>query len=104
MKRKIFLLLLAMTCCFGLFSMAVAAVDVNDLTAANLLGEFENFKFYFDPETGTIIVVGVGPMPEFPEGEAPWAAYAHLIKRIVISEGVTAISKNAFKKVLNTIN
>ena len=56
----------------------------------------DNIKWEFDMSTGTLTISGKGDMEEFPDS-APWADYVDYIKKVVITEGVTSISKNSFK-------
>ena len=47
--------------------------------------------------TGTMSVVGEGPMADYTEGEAvPWAADAGFLRSLAIDNGVTTVGKRAF--------
>lgn len=49
----------------------------------------ENVSWSFD--NGTLIFKGSGEMYNFKESDIPWKDGAHLIKRIVVEEGVTSV-------------
>ncbi len=59
-------------------------------------GEFEGFTYYFDDETGTLVIDGEGPMPSFEGRMAPWSVYSDKVAHVILNEGITSVSANAF--------
>ncbi len=47
-------------------------------------------------ENGILTISGAGPIPDYPNGGAPWAAIMGQITGLVLEEGVTAIGAYAF--------
>lgn len=56
----------------------------------------EGLTWSFDATTGTLTVSGTGEMNGYSATSMPWSELADQIKKVVISEGVTSIGKNAF--------
>ncbi|MBR5429583.1 MAG: leucine-rich repeat protein, partial [Firmicutes bacterium] len=46
---------------------------------------------------GTLTISGLGVMPDYAEGEQPWADIRVNIDDVKVEEGITAIGKNAFR-------
>lgn len=51
---------------------------------------------YYTITEGTMVIVGTGEIAGYETGKAPWASSASTITKVILSEGVTAIGKNAF--------
>lgn len=47
-------------------------------------------------ESGVLTISGVGRMPDFEEGNRPWANYTSIIRQVVIEEGITHIGNFSF--------
>ena len=57
----------------------------------------QNLTWRYDPETGVLTIEGEGNMWDYDSLKLmPWFQYADNIKKIVLSNGVTSIGKNAF--------
>ena len=57
----------------------------------------QNLTWRYDPETGVLTIEGEGNMWDYDSLKLmPWFQYAGNIKKIVLSNGVTSIGKNAF--------
>ena len=57
----------------------------------------QNLTWRYDPETGVLTIEGEGSMWDYDSLKLmPWFQYAGNIKKIVLSNGVTSIGKNAF--------
>ena len=56
---------------------------------------YENIKWYFDEETGTLILGGEGAVPDVNSNQYPWKTYSSKIYTVVIKEGLTSLPKNA---------
>jgi len=56
----------------------------------------ENAKFFFDNETGLMIINGTGEMEDYDPGGAPWVSLRKKIKTLVIEDGITKVSRNGF--------
>ena len=57
----------------------------------------QNLTWRYDPETGVLTIEGEGNMWDYDSIKLmPWFQYAGNIKKIVLSNGVTSIGKNAF--------
>lgn len=48
-------------------------------------------------DSETLYVTGSGPMPDFEDGKQPWNDKKNSINKVIVSENITAIGKNAFK-------
>lgn len=44
---------------------------------------------------GELVILGKGAMPDFEEGNAPWADFSDSVKKLTVTDGVTNISANA---------
>ncbi len=60
-------------------------------------GTVGDLTWSFDSATGVLTVSGSGDMPSF-DTSAPWYGYMSQIKKIVVKNGVTSISDNAFSR------
>ena len=57
----------------------------------------ENVSFNFNSSTGTLTISGTGEMKNYIlSDDRPWASYEDNIKKVIINNGVTSISKYAF--------
>ena len=55
-------------------------------------------SYYYAPVAETLIIRGTGALPECDKDHpAPWHLYAKQTKRVIMDEGITAISAEAFK-------
>lgn len=62
----------------------------------------DNVNYTLDTGTGLLTISGTGAMNAYPSAaNVPWYADSALIKKVVIEEGVTAISGYAFKECAN---
>ncbi len=65
----------------------------------------ENLTWEYDDETGTLTISGNGAMTDYCVADvydrAPWNNYSSLIKKVVISEGITTIGAYAFEHCSN---
>ncbi len=68
-------------------------IDSNDV-ATGTYGE--NLTWSYDYQTRTLTVSGTGPMATY--SVAPWDQYLFNIDKVVISDGVTSISDQAFER------
>lgn len=64
----------------------------------------ENLTWFFDDETGMLTISGNGPMIDFYDGNKPWQHLRDDVVNIVVSSGVTSISRNAFSDFYELIN
>ena len=55
-----------------------------------------NLTWELDSDTGVLHVQGSGDMNTYDTGYAPWYGYRTIIKKIVVDDSVSSISKNAF--------
>ena len=58
----------------------------------------ENLTWTFDDATGILIISGTGDMEDFEFDNRPWEDFKYEIKTVVISNGVTSVGKNAFRR------
>lgn len=72
---------------------ASAAEDDSDAPKSGKCGE--NVTWIFD-DNGTLTISGTGPMQTTPFGIPEWEEWRSDIKKVVIEDGVTAISTTAF--------
>ena len=57
----------------------------------------ENLTWMYDSDTATLTISGTGVMTDFGyENDFPWYSYAKDIKKVIVDDGVTSISNNAF--------
>ena len=96
MKRsftRIFCALLSCLLLVGLLAGGVVAMAED--AATGQCGQ--NLTWRYDPETGVLTIEGEGNMWDYDSIKLmPWFQYAGNIKKIVLSNGVTSIGKNAF--------
>ena len=96
MKRsftRIFCALLSCLLLVGLLAGGVVAM-AEDATTGQC---GQNLTWRYDPETGVLTIEGEGNMWDYDSLKLmPWFQYAGNIKKIVLSNGVTSIGKNAF--------
>ena len=96
MKRsftRIFCTLLSCLLLVGLLAGGVVAMAED--AATGQCGQ--NLTWRYDPETGVLTIEGEGNMWDYDSIKLmPWFQYAGNIKKIVLSNGVTSIGKNAF--------
>ena len=64
----------------------------------------ENLTWFFEEETGTLTISGNGPMFDLYEKTKPWQHLRDDVVNIVVSSGVTSISRNAFSDFYELIN
>ena len=77
--------------CIAAFCLLPAAAGAE--TASGECGEGITWSL----DGGTLTVSGNGPMYDFEEGAAPWAAYKDSITSVVLSGNVTTVGTYAFK-------
>ena len=92
--RKIIALILVFSFLFGVFPTKYIQLPVAE--AEVFSGEVEGWTYFFDDETGTLVIIGKGPMPSFKDTPAPWSVYADKVTKVVCDDGITSISENAF--------
>ena len=96
MKRsftRVFCTLLSCLLLVGLLAGGVVAMAED--AATGQCGQ--NLTWRYDPETGVLTIEGEGNMWDYDSLKLmPWFQYAGNIKKIVLSNGVTSIGKNAF--------
>lgn len=56
---------------------------------------YENIRWYFDEETGTLTIGGEGAVPDVNPNKYPWYPYSSQLLSIVIEEGVTELLSKA---------
>lgn len=85
-----------------IFSLCIGMIPYHDVlpvstaSAEVFSGQVEGWTYYFDDETGTLVIIGKGPMPSFKDAPAPWSVYADRVTKVVCDDGITSISENAF--------
>ncbi|MBQ9946126.1 MAG: leucine-rich repeat protein [Clostridia bacterium] len=97
-KKLIFCIFFAVFCLFtvAVFSSNTSSVLLPIASAAENGIWGENLTWTLDDE-GVLTVSGTGEMASSTEAEPfPWEAHSDLIKKIVISDGVTSIAEDAF--------
>ena len=93
MKRK--LMILTLLCLL----MAALAVCVSAETVkSGSCGE--NITWTLD-DAGTLTLTGTGEMDSYDYGEVPWHNEKEQIKKLVVSDGITALTEEAFTSCLN---
>lgn len=88
MKKIVCLCILAALCLCVLLPGRVQAVQTSGTCG-------KNTEWYYDEETATLHISGQGPMA-FAD-DPTWIGLADQVQRVVIEEGITSISRNAFK-------
>lgn len=62
----------------------------------------ENVSWIWEPETGTIMICGSGPMTDYEKAEeAPWHELREQIKEVVVADGVTTLGDYSFMGCVN---
>lgn len=100
MKKRLFSFLLALCLVLALLPAAALAADPGGTTDDGLHWQIEN---------GTLTISGTGAMQDYESvnvgsmyqpryaSDAPWADYRDSILAVVVAEGVTTVSANAFR-------
>jgi len=61
----------------------------------SIYGPAVNWSFH--AESGTLHITGSGPMADAgPDRETPWQTWRHLIRRVIVGEGITRIGRAVF--------
>ena len=96
MKRSFTRIFCALLSCLLLVGfLAGGVVAMAEDAATGQCGQ--NLTWRYDPETGVLTIEGEGNMWDYDSIKLmPWFQYAGNIKKIVLSNGVTSIGKNAF--------
>ncbi|MDD7260375.1 MAG: hypothetical protein PUH34_09270, partial [Eubacteriales bacterium] len=87
MKKYIYRMLICLMAVFALFAVNAAAEETN------ACGDALTWAY----ADGTLTISGNGPMYDYEEGAAPWAAYKDQITKVVFSGNVTTVGSYAFK-------
>ena len=87
MKKYIFRMLICLLAISALFAVNAAAEETN------ACGDALTWAY----ADGTLTISGNGPMYDYEEGAAPWAAYKDQITKVVFSGNVTTVGSYAFK-------
>ena len=87
MKKYIFRMFICLLAISALFAVNAAAEETN------ACGDALTWAY----ADGTLTVSGNGPMYDYEEGAAPWAAYKDQITKVVFSGNVTTVGSYAFK-------
>lgn len=87
MKKYIYRMLICLMAAFALFAVNAAAEETN------ACGDALTWAY----ADGTLTISGNGPMYDYEEGAAPWAAYKDQITKVVFSGNVTTVGSYAFK-------
>ena len=86
------MLLLAIILCFGLLTVTANAAETSGTCGDDLTWEF-------DEATGILTISGSGNMEDYSSaGYQPWYEFSEEITKVVIEEGVTYISNDAFSE------
>jgi YD repeat-containing protein len=104
-KKRLYAALLVAIMIFLMIPFAIAenvADPLANLTEESMLlqyltGTYKGFTYYYDTKTGKLFIRGTGKMPNFENEKAPWAIFASSATQVVLSEGITSISANAFE-------
>ncbi len=81
--------------------LALAALPVRAYAAEELHGEWENFQWTLDEETGTLTISGEGKTPDFGyNNSCPWQNYNEMISHVVLEEGIIGIGRT-FEGLIN---
>lgn len=89
MKRLTCILVLAVI----LFSFGAASAE----GAAPQTYQDAGFTFYFSADSGTLVVGGLGAVPN----SASWGSVASDVRRLIVAEGINAIPSGAFSRCVN---
>ena len=88
MKKNIISIFLALGLIISMLPTTAFAVDFSPCG--------DNLMWGLDDDTGTLIISGTGEMEAYEAFETPWYYLRSDIESIVVEEGVTSISENAF--------
>ena len=95
---KILSVILAVLMIFSIMPITASAETYSGTCGDNLI-------WTFDKSTGTLIISGIGVMEDYAYPlNVPWFSYRSLIKRAIISDGVTSIGIYAFYYCENLTN
>lgn len=87
--------------CAVSFAFLFFFAPVKVVSASDGWGDFgSNIQWYFHDNTGLLEISGSGAMPE-EAWNAPWDNYSDDIKKVIIKEGITTISYEAFRGASN---
>lgn len=87
--------------CAVSFAFLFFFAPVKVVSASDGWGDFgSNIQWYFHDNTGLLEISGSGAMPE-EAWNAPWDNYRGDIKKVIIKEGITTISYEAFQGASN---
>lgn len=100
MKKRIISALLIFAIIFSATTLVASASEA--IITSGECGE--DLVWNFDSETGTLSIDGSGDMSEYPSNEIPWSKLSDKINSVVVSDGVTSISKYAFISLPNLTN
>ncbi len=84
-----FILAFVTVCCLLSLSIIFAGAD----TATGTCGD--NLTWSFNDSTGTLTISGTGAMTNY-SASAPWYPYRTSIKKVVLPQGITSLSRFAF--------
>ena len=87
MKKYIFRMFICLLAISALFAVNAAAEETN------ACGDALTWAY----ADGTLTISGNGPMYDYEEGAAPWAAYKDQVTKVVFSGNVTTVGSYAFK-------
>ena len=90
MKRNLFCIILALVM---LFTAVPFYADAASIVDSGKCGD--NLTWTLD-NTGTLTISGTGNMYDWGDTLRPWSSKEHLVKKIIINEGVTSIGIRAF--------
>ena len=77
-------------------------VSADDLITSGTCGD--NLTWNINMETWTLTISGTGDMYDYKSNNRPWEEFADNVKTVVITDGVTTIGKNAFKKLTKLVH
>ncbi len=92
-NRWIFTAILAIAICFSLLPAPAQAAAVMKTGTCGDQGD--NLTWTLD-DTGLLTISGTGEMAEYDRGDARWFPYREQINAVVIEDGVTSITEQAF--------
>lgn len=96
-KLRILSALLAVAMLLALMPTAAFAADDEPATSGDCGKDGSTVKWSFDTTTGTLTISGEGEMAEFERySDRPWYNQKDNIKKLVVENGVTTISEEAF--------
>lgn len=68
---------------------------------SGVCGEHASWKL---SEDGVLTISGNGPMKDYDWAQAPWIAYSNMIRKVIVSEGVSSVGTYAFYRSSNLTN